>query len=153
SQMSKEGEFMVKKVKALLVLGAFAIASAAYAQPTAPPTAKCSIAKMKCAAGYVKGALTCWGNAAKKGDNSAGTCLSTKADPKLTDPIKGCLPKADAKFPTGCPTGAMDSDIVTDVHNIVNAYVAQNYATSPALDLCAAGLLKCVSGLYTGLEG
>jgi hypothetical protein len=142
---------MVNKVKGLLVLGAFVLAGAAYAQ-TPPATAKCSAAKMKCALNYVKGALTCQSNAAKKGDGSAATCISTKVEPKLNTAVTGCLPKADAKFPGGCSRlGATDADLVNDLHTIVGNYVTQNYPTSPALDLCAAGLLKCVSGLYTGL--
>ncbi len=146
---------MVSKMKALLVLGAFAVAASgiAHAQPVA--TAKCEVGKVKCVINKVKGNLGCEGKAAKLGAAVDPLCTS-KVDTKFSGSATACMDKADAKNPT-VPCLTLNDG--TAIGAKVNAFVAglkTALYTNPAptgANACFAGQAKCVTNYVKGILG
>jgi hypothetical protein len=135
---------MVQKMKALLVLGAFAaVTSTAHAQIAA--TAKCETAKVKCVINKAGALLKCQGNAAKKGLAVDTVCVA-KAVSKFGTVGTGCMAKAEAKPP--CLTTGDTTAIENKVDAMVSTLVTQQYVNPAptAANACWAAQQKCVAG-------
>ncbi len=144
---------MVTKVKALLVLGAFAAMATGTAQAQIPATAGCSNAKMKCATNYTKGILGVQAKAAK-----AGVAEDPLGIQKVTDKYSGlatsCIEKSDTKFGANC-VGAGDGGLKAEMDALMGGLKTQLY-TNPApmgANACFAGQTKCVANLIKGVIG
>ncbi|HXJ34647.1 MAG TPA: hypothetical protein VMS22_11505 [Candidatus Eisenbacteria bacterium] len=148
---------MVSKMKALLVLGAFAVTASGIAHAAVAPTAKCEVAKVKCVINKVKGNLGCQAKAAK-----AGTTIDSLCTQKVNDKFSGlplnksCMEKADAKNATvPCLTLADGTAIGAKVDAFVAGLQTTLY-TNPAptgANACYAGQTKCVSNYVKGILG
>jgi hypothetical protein len=144
---------MVTKVKALLVVGAFAAIATGTAQAQAPATAGCSNAKMKCAINYTKGILGVQAKAAK-----GGVAEDPLAIQKVTDKYSGlatsCIEKADGKFLAACPF-AGDGGLKAEMDALMGGLKTQLYVnpTPTGANACFAAQTKCVANTIKGLIG
>jgi hypothetical protein len=152
TQKFKEGS-MTNKVKALLVLGAFAVMASGTARAQIPSTAACSNAKMKCAINYTKGILGIQAKAAKSA--LAEDPLKTQ---KVVDKYSGlatsCIEKADAKYTVNC-VGAGDGGLKAEMDALLGNLKTQLYTNPPPIgaNACFAGQTKCVANLIKGVIG
>jgi hypothetical protein len=140
----------------LLVLGAFVLASAGAVHAAAPATARCSVAKLKCATAYVKGMLGCKGRTARIGPANAlaeAACVGT-VEHRWSNGTTGCLDKANLPRPgRPCPDGASDATLHAELRDLVDAIVAEDYPDYPDVDACAAGRLTCMLKYVAGIVG
>src|SRR5262249_276218 len=145
------------KVKALLVLGAFAMGASVTAQAQPLSIAGCAQAKQKCEINYLKGKLGCEAKAAKGGAAVDSLC-EAKVSVKFTGGGKGCMDKAELKFPAGPTPCQAYNDASTEAGRI-DAFIADlksTYYVNPAptgINGCFAAQTKCVANLQKGMLG
>ncbi len=144
---------MMNKVKALLVLGAFAVVATGTAQAQIPANAGCSNAKMKCAINYTKGILGIQASAAKAGAPEDATKIAS-VNSKYSGTAASCIEKADAKFLAACPF-AGDGGLKVEMDAFMGS-LKGTYYTNPVpmgINACYAAQTKCVAGVIKGLIG
>ncbi|HXJ35712.1 MAG TPA: hypothetical protein VMS22_16895 [Candidatus Eisenbacteria bacterium] len=144
---------MVNKMKALLVVGAFAVVASGTAQAQIPTNAGCSNAKMKCAINYTKGILGVQAKAAKTGTIEDSLKLQKVVD-KYSGLATSCIEKADAKYLAACPFSG-DGGLKTEMDALMVGLKAQLYVLPgpTSINGCYAAQTKCVANLIKGLIG